>query len=322
MSSVLDTPAAAEDAVIDQAPLASWQARAGAFAIDMLPGAGTVVTLALLAWTAPLLGWVWWVYTVAAVLVVGAVLANRVLVPTTRGWTLGRAVVGIRVVKADGGDVGMVRLLLRDLAHVLDTLAVFVGWLWPLWDARNRTFADLLTRTEVRRATPAAGDVRRLAGKVMLAAVAVCAVAVALGYFAVFRPQEAVHEAREQIANEGPRIVEQMLSYGVDSFNEDLDKAQTLATDNYRPELVRQQDVIRKAGPTTNEYWAVTSAVLSASKNDASMLLALQGQRGTNPQDLKFLTATVRVDFRKTGDAWQVDNLTVLKKPNLNGAAQ
>lgn len=322
MTSALATPAPAEDAVLDQASLASWQARAAAFAIDVLPGAGTVVTLALLAWTAPVLGWAWWVYTVAAVAVVAVVLANRVLLPTTAGWTLGRAVVGIRVVKPDGGEAGLVRLLLRDLAHLLDTLAVFVGWLWPLWDARHRTFADLLTRTEVRRVTPPEGDVRRRAGKAMLAAVAVCALAVGFGYLAVFRPQEAIHEAREQIANEGPRIVEQMLSYGVDSFNDDLDKAQTLVTDEYRPELSAQQDVIRKAGPTTNEYWAVTSAVLSATKTDASMLLALQGQRGTNPQDLKFLTATVRVDFRKNGDAWQVNNLTVLKKPNLNGAAQ
>ncbi|AKS31765.1 RDD family protein [Mycolicibacterium goodii] len=322
MSSVLDTPAAAETAVVDQPPPASWRARAAAFAIDMLPGLGIVITLALLAWAAPLLGWAWWVYTVAAVVVVGAVLVNRVLLPTSTGWTLGRAVVGIRVVRPVGADVGLVRLLLRDLAHLLDTLAVFVGWLWPLWDARNRTFADLLTRTEVHRVPPPEGDARRRAGKVMLAAVAVCAVAVAFGYFAVFRPQEAVHEAGEQIANEGPRIVEQMLSYGVDSFNEDLDKAQTLVTDRYRPELVKQQDVARKAGPTTNEYWAVTSAVLSATKTDASMLLALQGQRGTNPQELKFLTATVRVEFRKAGDTWQVDNLTVLKKPNLNGAGQ
>lgn len=322
MSSALDTPAPAEDAVLDQASPASWQARAAAFAIDVFPGVGTIATLALLAWTAPVLGWAWWVYTVAAVVVVAVVLANRVLRLTTAGWTLGRAVVGIRLVKSDGGDAGLVRLLLRDLAHLLDTLAVFVGWLWPLWDARHRTFADLLTRTEVRRVTPPEGDVRRRAGKAMLAAVAVCAFAVGFGYLAVFRPQEAIHEAREQIANEGPRIVEQMLSYGVDSFNDDLDKAQTLATDKYRPELIAQQDVIRKAGPTTNEYWAVTSAVLSATKTDASMLLALQGQRGTNPQDLKFLTATVRVDFRKNGDTWQVDNLTVLKRPNLNGAAQ
>lgn len=44
------------------------------------------------------------------------------------------------------------------------------------------------------------------------------------------------------------------------------------------------------------------------------MLVALQGQRGTDPKDLKFITATVRVDFRKADGQWRVGNLTVLKK--------
>ena len=46
------------------------------------------------------------------------------------------------------------------------------------------------------------------------------------------------------------------------------------------------------------------------------MLVALQGQRGADPKDLKFITATVRVDFQKSADGhWRVANLTVLKKP-------
>ena len=37
------------------------------------------------------------------------------------------------------------------------------------------------------------------------------------------------------------------------------------------------------------------------------MLLALQGQRGDDPNDLKFITATVRVDFDKVADGhWRV----------------
>ena len=57
---------------------------------------------------------------------------------------------------------------------------------------------------------------------------------------------------------------------------------------------------MQKAGATTNEYWAVSSAVLSASPDRAAMLLAMQGQRGTDPKDLRFITATVRVDFDKS----------------------
>ena len=32
------------------------------------------------------------------------------------------------------------------------------------------------------------------------------------------------------------------------------------------------------------------------------MLLAMQGQRGDDPSNLRFITATVRVDFEKSGD--------------------
>jgi Mce-associated membrane protein len=306
----------------DQTRLASWSSRAGAFAIDVLAPAGLIATLGLLAWSAPLYGWLWWVCTVAAVVVVVAMLVNRIGLPAFTGWSLGRSVFGIRVVST-AGDAGLLRLLLRDLAHLLDTAAVFVGWLWPLWDSRNRTFADLLTRTEVRRVATPEHDVRRRAGAVLLALALLSGVAGGLGYLAVYRQDRAVDQARAQIADEGPRIVEQLLSYGVDSVDADFTKAQALATDDYRQQLVAQQDAVRKAGPTTNDYWAVSSAVLpGVTKNAASMLLALQGQRGTNPQELKFITATVRVEFQKLDGHWLVDNLTVLKRPVLNGGGQ
>ena len=53
------------------------------------------------------------------------------------------------------------------------------------------------------------------------------------------------------------------------------------------------------------------------------MLLAMQGQRGTDPEDLRFITATVRVDFDKSSDGqWRVANLSVLKKPQMGQAGQ
>ncbi|MGV0743640.1 RDD family protein [Mycolicibacterium sp. XJ870] len=322
MTAVLEATDSTIAADTPDAPLASWAARAGAFAIDVLPGVGAITTLALLAWSAPLRSWLWWVYCAAAILVTVAILVNRVLLPATKGWSVGRAVFGIRAVTRDG-NAGLLRLLLRELAHLLDTAAVFVGWLWPLWDRRNRTFADLLSRTEVQRVEAPENNVRRRAGVLLVSVAAVCALAAGLGYLTIYRQDQAVSQAREQIAGDGPRIVEQLLSYGIDSFDEDFARAQSLATENYRPQVVAQQDAVRKAGPTNNEYWAVSSAVLpGATESEAAMLLAMQGQRGVNPQDLKFITATVRADFRKSDGQWRVDNLTVLKKPQMNGAGQ
>ena len=53
--------------------------------------------------------------------------------------------------------------MLRDIAHLIDTAPLFIGWLWPLWDSRGRTFADMVTRTEVRRVEGERPDRRRLA---------------------------------------------------------------------------------------------------------------------------------------------------------------
>jgi Mce-associated membrane protein len=210
----------------------------------------------------------------------------------------------------------------RDVAHLLDTAALFVGWLWPLWDRRHRTFADLLLRTEVRNVERPQRDMRRLTAVALIVATVLCALAVGLSYLMVYRPERAVDVARQQISEQGPRIVEQMLSYSNESLQQDFSHAQSLTTDSYRDQLIAQQQLVQQAGATSNEYWVVSSAVLSSTANQASMLIAMQGQRGTDPKDLKFITATLRVEFEKSGGQWKVANLIVLKKPQMNVGGQ
>jgi Mce-associated membrane protein len=313
---------AAEDSAPER-PTASWLARAGAFSIDMLLGDAVILTMALLTLSAPQRGWLWWTFTGAAVLVVVLVAVNRLLLPTITGWSVGRALFGIAVRKRDGSPVGLARLVGRDLAHLLDTAALFIGWLWPLWDRRRRTFADLLLRTEVLKVDRPQRDVRKPVAVTFIAATLLCAAGVGLSYLVVYRHDRAVDTAHAQIAAEGPRIVEQMLSYHVDTLQQDFSHAQSLTTDAYRPQLIAQQQAVQQAGAKKNEYWAVSSAVLSATPDHAAMLLAMQGQRGTDPKDLKFITATVRVDFDKSREGqWRVANLTVLKKPQMDQAGK
>jgi len=327
VTAVLDAKpeTAAEDSAPER-PTASWLARTGAFSIDMLLGDAVIVTMALLTLSAPQRGWLWWTFTGAAVLVVVLVAVNRLLLPSITGWSLGRALFGIAVRKRDGSPVGLARMVGRDLAHLLDTAALFIGWLWPLWDRRRRTFADLLLRTEVLKVDPPQRDMRRPVAVTLIAATLLCAAGAGLSYLVVYRHDRANDAARAQIASEGPRIVEQMLSYDVDTLQQDFSHAQSLTTDAYRPQLIAQQQAVQRAGATKNEYWAVSSAVLSTPQETAdhmSMLLAMQGQRGTDPKDLKFITATVRVDFDRSRDGqWRVANLTVLKKPQMNTAGQ
>jgi Mce-associated membrane protein len=326
VTAVLDTSNASDAPATDEASgprLASWPARAGAFAVDVLLGVAVIATMTVSAWSAPWLGWLWWVFVVAAAAAFVAIAVNRLLLPTITGWSLGRALFGIKVHTRDGAPPGVLRLVGRELVHLLDTAALFVGWLWPLWDRRHRTFADLLLRTEVHDVERPQRDMRRPAAAALIVATVLCALAVGLSYLVVYRPERAVDVARAQIAEQGPRIVEQMLSYTSESLQQDFSHAQSLTTDGYRDQLIAQQQIVQQAGATSNEYWAVSSAVLSASANQTAMLIAMQGQRGTDPKDLKFITATLRVDFEKSDDGqWKVANLIVLKKPQMNVGGQ
>ena len=335
MTTVLeqDSQAPAPRVTADVA-LASWPVRAGAFAVDLLPGLAVITTMALQALTAPGDGWLRWAYAAVGATTLAAMVLNRLVLPNATGWTLGRALFGIAVRRSEPKgstvDAGLARLTLRELAHLVDTLTLGVGWLWPLWDRRRRTFADLVAHTEVRRVGRPQRDIRRLVAWVLISAAVLCAAAAGLGYALVYRQEQAVGAARAQVAEQGPTIVEQMLSYNADTLAEDFARAQALTTEGYRPQLIAQQHAVaaglRKGEATTNEYWAASSTVLPnppATPDQVSMLLAMQGQRGANPEDLKFITATVRVDFDKSADGqWRVANLTVLKKPQMNQAGQ
>ena len=322
MTAVLESVDSIDTVEVSGPSLASWPARAGAFAIDVLLGVAVIATMAVSAWSAPWLGWLWWVFVGTAAVVIVAMAVNRLLLPTITGWSLGRAVFGIAVRTRDGAAPGVLRLVGRELVHLLDTAALFLGWLWPLWDGRHRTFADLALRTEVHNVERPQRDARRPAAVALIVATVLCAVAVGLGYLMVYRPERAVDVARSQIAEQGPRIVEQLLSYNSESLQQDFSHAQSLTTDGYRDQLIAQQQLVQQAGATSNEYWAVSSAVLSATANKASMLVALQGQRGTDPKELKFITATLRVEFEKLDGQWKVANLIVLKKPQMNVPGQ
>jgi Mce-associated membrane protein len=304
---------------VETNPVASWPSRAGAFGVDVLFGVPVLATLALVALTAPLYGWLWWLSIVVGGLVFLLIGLNRLLAPAMTGWSLGRTLFGIAVVRANGRAPGPWRLLARDLAHLLDTAALFIGWLWPLWDSRNRTFADLLLRTEARRVSGERPDVRRTVAAVLTAGVVIAAAGAGLTYLTVYRHEQAVDAARAQIADQGPRIVEQILTYNAGSMKDDFAHAQSLVTDDYRKQLVQQQQVVEKNAAASNDYWAVTSSVLSAGTDKATMLVFLQGQRQAQRQQVKFITATARVAFTKSADGkWRVSDLTVLPGPALD----
>lgn len=304
--------------------LASWRLRAAAFSVDVLPGFAAAASLAVVSFTLPAREVWWWVCMSALGAVVLAVLVNRLLLPTVTGWSLGRALFGIAVARRDGAELSPWRLLLRELAHLLDTLALFVGWLWPLWDSERRTFADMLTRTEVLRVVPHEHPekVRQWTAVALLVAATVSLDAVGVGYQVWYAPTRATDETRAEISTQGPKIVAQMLTYDPATLRDDFARALSLTTDRYRPELAAQQQTVQKGHPVINEYWSTASSILSAASDRATMLLFMQGRRGAGPE-ARYITASLRVKFTKDRDQhWRVDDLTVLAKPKPPGGGK
>ncbi len=68
----------------------------------------------------------------------------------TTGQTIGRGVAGVKLVKESTGQpIGMGMAFVRDIAHVVDSIICYVGWLFPLWDTKRQTLADKIVGTVV-----------------------------------------------------------------------------------------------------------------------------------------------------------------------------
>lgn len=66
----------------------------------------------------------------------------------TTGSSVGKSVLKFRVVdEKTWQPIGFSMSIVRQLAHVLDTLICYLGYLFPLWDAKRQTFADKLMST-------------------------------------------------------------------------------------------------------------------------------------------------------------------------------
>ena len=216
----------AAPAVQEPAPneLAGWLIRAAAFAVDVLPGVAVVATTALVWLAAPSQSLWWWLSVSVLVGAALVTMVNRAVLPAILGWSLGRALLGLEVVRPGGAAVGVGRLMSRELAHLLDTLSVCVGWLWPLWDSRKSTFADLLLRTEVHCVAtdrrPA--DIRRRAAIAVGVAVLLCVGAAGVSVFAIYLPGRAADQTRTAVNAQGPKIVTEMLTYDPKSLKQDF----------------------------------------------------------------------------------------------------
>jgi uncharacterized RDD family membrane protein YckC len=81
---------------------------------------------------------------------IGLAIWNVVIRQGSTGQTVGKQVLGLKLVGADTGQpVGAGKAFLRQLTHILDSAACYIGYLWPLWDEKKQTFADKINNTYV-----------------------------------------------------------------------------------------------------------------------------------------------------------------------------
>lgn len=71
------------------------------------------------------------------------------------GQSIGKKVAGTRVVKADTGElIGGGMGILRYFAHIADSIICYIGFLFPLWDAKKQTISDKIVGTVVETGAP------------------------------------------------------------------------------------------------------------------------------------------------------------------------
>ncbi|MET9954543.1 RDD family protein [Streptomyces sp. NPDC006339] len=135
-----------------QPPLAHWGWRVLSRLIDtavilvpyyLLIGIGAAMSNGSGEGLAAVLGLIGFVYLVG-------MFFFQVYKEGATGQTIGKKAVGTRTLKeATGAPVGFGMAFVRQLAHFIDGIACYLGYLWPIWDAKKQTFSDKICSTIV-----------------------------------------------------------------------------------------------------------------------------------------------------------------------------
>ena len=135
--------------------LANWPQRVGAYLIDnLIASIPSFLAVLLFSGTEPGESPNPGAVSVASLLYLislGVWIYNRAIQQGRTGQSWGKQVLNLRLVRmADGQPMGGGMAFVRDLLHVLDGLFCYIGFLFPLWDARRQTlFGDKILNTVV-----------------------------------------------------------------------------------------------------------------------------------------------------------------------------
>jgi uncharacterized RDD family membrane protein YckC len=121
---------------------ANWGQRVGAYLIDVIP----VAILDGIGYATRNFG----VYALLALVGLGITAYNRWFQAGKTGQSWGKRALGITLLSEQTGQpIGAGMAFVRDICHFVDAIICYIGFLFPLWDAKRQTLADKIVRTVV-----------------------------------------------------------------------------------------------------------------------------------------------------------------------------
>jgi class 3 adenylate cyclase len=73
----------------------------------------------------------------------------QVIAVAWKGRSLGKRIVGLRVIRIDGNPAGFGKSLLRTLLYLLSAFPFFLGFIWALFDKKRQGWHDKIVETRV-----------------------------------------------------------------------------------------------------------------------------------------------------------------------------
>jgi uncharacterized RDD family membrane protein YckC len=78
-----------------------------------------------------------------------SIVYETILISQWGGYTIGKKIMGIKVVSIPGGKVDWVKAFVRSISKILSGLVLCLGYLWAIWDPQTQTWHDKLADTYV-----------------------------------------------------------------------------------------------------------------------------------------------------------------------------
>jgi uncharacterized RDD family membrane protein YckC len=128
------------------AAYANWPQRFGGYLMDTIP----VMLLWFIGQLTAALTHSFVIYFLFLFAVIAIVGYNRWYEAGKTGQSWGKKALGLKLIsERTGQPIGVFQAFVRDICHCVDCLFCFMGFLFPLWDAKRQTLADKIMRTVV-----------------------------------------------------------------------------------------------------------------------------------------------------------------------------